>query len=77
VIVLGVFDKGLMKRFFLAYSKDNGETCANVSSQTQILVGESSNTTEIDTVELISEDSRGRVLIGITRSQTKTLPSCN
>lgn len=73
VIVVGGFDKGPLKRLFLAYSKDNGETWTDVSSQTQFLVGEPSNTTEVDTVEFISEDSEGRVLVGITRPQTKTL----
>jgi hypothetical protein len=73
VIVVGGFDKGSLRRLFLAYSKDNGESWLDVSSQTQFLVGEPSNTPELDTVQFISEDSEGRVLVGITRPQTKTL----
>ena len=73
VIVAGGFDKGPLKRLFLSYSKDDGETWTDISSQTQFLTGEPSNTTEIDAVEFISEDSGGRVLVGITRPQTKTL----
>jgi len=73
VIVVGGFDKGPLKRLFLAYSKDNGETWTDISSQTQFLVGEPSNTIETDTVRFISEDSEGRVLVGITRPQSSTL----
>ncbi len=57
VIVVGGFDKGPLRRLFLAYSKDNGETWTDISSQTVFLVGEPSNTTEVDTVEFISEDA--------------------
>jgi hypothetical protein len=73
VIVVGGFDKGSLRRLFLAYSKDNGETWTDISSQTQFWVGEPSNTTEVDKVQFISEDSEGRVLVGITHPQTKTL----
>jgi hypothetical protein len=73
VIVVGGFDKGLAKRLFLAYSKDNGETWLDISSQTQLRVGKPSNTTEIDNVEFITEDSEGRVLVGVSRAETKTL----
>jgi hypothetical protein len=72
VIVIGGFDKARY-RFFLAYSKDSGESWLDVSNKTQLLVGEPSNTTEIDSTHFISEDSEGRVLVGIARPETKTL----
>ncbi len=73
VIVVGGFDKGTAKRLFLAYSKDNGETWLDVTNQTQFFVGKPSNTTEVDKVEFITEDAEGRVLVGISRPETKTL----
>jgi len=73
VIVIGGFDKGPLHRLFLAYSKDNGESWLDVSNKTQLLVGEPSKTTEIDWTQFISEDSEGRVLVGIVRPVTKTL----
>ncbi len=55
VIVVGGFNKP-RSRFFLAYSKDSGESWLDVSNKTQLLVGEPSNTTEIDWTHFISED---------------------
>ncbi len=72
MIVVGGFDKP-RHRFFPAYSKDNGESWLDVSNKTQLLVGEPSNTTEIDWTQFIREDSEGRVLVGIARPETKTL----
>lgn len=73
VIIVGGFDKGPLRRLFLAYSKDNGETWTDISRQTQLLAGEPSGTTEADAIRFISEDAEGRVLVGITRPQSKTL----
>ncbi len=73
VIVIGGFDKGPLHQLFLAYSKDNGENWLDISNQTVSFVGKPSNTTVIDKVEFISEDQEGRLLVGISRPETKTL----
>ncbi|MEJ7861050.1 MAG: hypothetical protein WKF90_05370 [Pyrinomonadaceae bacterium] len=73
VIVVGGYDKGPARRPFLAYSKDNGGTWLDISNQTQFFVGKPSNTTVVDRVEFITEDPEGRVLVGVSRSETKTL----
>jgi hypothetical protein len=73
IIVVGGFDKARF-HLFLAYSRDNGETWLDITNQTQRLVGvPSSNTTEVDTVQFISEDSDGRLFIGVTHPQTATM----
>jgi hypothetical protein len=73
VIIVGGYDNGPLHRLFLAYSKDNGETWLDISNRTQLLVGEPSNLTDPDWVQFIVEDSEGRVLVGVTRPETKTL----
>ncbi len=72
VIVVGGYDRG-RRQVFLAYSKNNGETWLDISNKTQFMVGEPSKSEGIDSVQFISEDSEGRVLVGVTRSDAKTL----
>jgi hypothetical protein len=74
VIVVGGFDKGSLQRLFLAYSKDNGETWLDISNRTQILVGEpSSGPNGTDWAQFITEDSEGKVLVGVKHPETNTL----
>lgn len=72
VIVVGGFDKGPLHRLFLAYSKDNGESWLDISNHTQFLVGKASSMAP-DRAGFISEDSEGRIFVGVIRPETKTL----
>jgi hypothetical protein len=71
LIVAGGADKAL-NRLLLLYSKDNGETWFDVSSKIQELLGGSSFPLNDETF-FITEDSQGRVFVGITHPRTKNL----
>jgi hypothetical protein len=73
LIFVGGFDKGPMGGIFLAFSKDNGENWFDISRQAQFWVGEPSQTEYLETVEFITENSQGRVFVGIPYPPTKTV----